>query len=84
MSWEGSGKSMCHKGLQSQQMSLGWLQHPRVMRIPLLNVFLEMSRGKPGLKHSGEKGEHIDLLELLIQAHKTGTEQGLKNYFLMK
>lgn len=84
VSWEGSGKSMSHGGFQSQQMSLGWLQHPRVRRIPLPDVFLKISMGKPGLKHSGERGEHIDLLELLIQVHKTGTERGLKNYFFMK
>lgn len=84
MSWEGSGKSMSHKAFQSQQMSLGQLQHPGVRRIPPLNVLLETSRAKPGLKYGGERDEHTDLLELLIQAHKTGMEWGLKNYFLMK
>lgn len=63
VSWEGSGKSMSHEGFQNQQMSLGWLQHPEARRIPLLNVLLETSRAKPGLKHRGERGEHIDLLQ---------------------
>lgn len=75
---------MSHKGFQSQQVSLGWLQHPGVRRIPPLNVLLETSRAKPGLKHSGEMDEHTDLLELLIQAHKTGMQRELKNYFLIK
>lgn len=72
--WVGSDQ-WATKDCQSQQTSLGWLQHPGV-RIPLLEVFLKISRGKPGLKNSEERGEHIDLLELLIQVHKTGRREG--------